>query len=309
MRLLPLVRRSFVSAAVLWALLMAPPTRGQQPPSAARKAAPQARVAQHYAAPAPVVGGLADGVPAAAPEPGEQGFALEECPPEGGDYFGGPGGSTPTLPQAFAQLEMRTSATHGRALGPGQPLRGTSWLNRPYDVSLDYGAFLMIDRVSPNVKPANDYFGALGIGWDFDYYWGLQYRIGWSTPNLENTRQPTADGANNLFLTDLSVLYYPWGDSRLRPYYRLGFGLTDLKFPTDDGTFEAPFLFTMPIGIGVKYQTERWLALRAEFIDNLAFGQNETGTLNNLTLTFGAEWRFGGKPTGYQAWRRGANIW
>ncbi|QDU88782.1 hypothetical protein Pla175_21650 [Pirellulimonas nuda] len=253
---------------------------------------------------------VGQGPPLEVPQrPAPEHSELEHQPAQyAGEYSDCPEGH-PWAPAGLSQLELRTSASHGRAMGPGQPLRGTSWLNRPYDVSLDYGVFLMTSRVSPNVRPGNDYFGALGIGWDFDYYWGTQFRIGWTTPDLLNTTQPDRTGANDLLLSDWSLLYYPWGDSRLRPYYRIGLGLTDLQYTNDAGLPVDPFLFTMPIGVGIKYQTERWLALRAELIDNIAVGQNETGTLNNLTITFGAEWRFGGKPTGYSAWRRGGTIW
>lgn len=235
------------------------------------------------------------------PSPVQEGLAEEACE----ECFAPPA----WMPEGISQLEMRTSSSHGRAMGPGGPLRGTSWLNRPYDISFDSGAFLMTSRVSPNVRPGNDYFGALGIGLDFDYYWGVQFRIGWSTPQLLNTAQPDAPKSSNLFLSDLSLLYYPWGDSRLRPYYRIGAGLTDFGYTNDNGVGIDPFLYTMPVGVGMKFQAQRWFAWRAELVDNIAFGQNETDTLHNLTLTFGAEWRFGGKPDGYSAWRRGGTVW
>ncbi len=103
--------------------------------------------------------------------------------------------------------------------------------------------------------------------------------------------------SNNVLLYDLSALYYPWGDSRVRPYWRFGVGLTDIDFINPAGVREDATLFSLPIGIGIKYQTQRWLALRAEVVDYITFGQNSASDMQNLTLTFGLEWRFGGRPT------------
>lgn len=176
-------------------------------------------------------------------------------------------------------------------------------------VSLDAGAFLMTSRVAANVRTANDLFGAIGIGWDWDHYWGSQIRIGWTTPELVNTLQTTASSADNLFVTDMSLLYYPWGDSRTRPYWRIGLGLTDVEYTNDFGRRQQDNLLTIPFGVGVKRQLYPHLAWRLEIANNLAVGQNETSSLNNLTLTTGFEWRLGGQPSGYWAWAPRSGAW
>ena len=207
------------------------------------------------------------------------------------------------------QLELRSSKTHGRAMGPGGPLRGTSWLNRPYEVTLESGAFVMTSSVDDNVPAANDYFAALQLGWDIDHYWGTQVRVGWTTPDLANTTLSEGSTSDNLLLTDFSALYYPWGDSKLRPYYRVGFGLTQLEYSNDLGNRVDRTLLTIPFGVGLKYQFRRWAALRLELMDNLAIAQNDTNTLNNLTITAGFEWRFGGRPAGQWAWAGRGGAW
>ena len=207
------------------------------------------------------------------------------------------------------QLELRSSKTHGRAMGPGGPLRGTSWLNRPYEVTFESGAFVMTSSIDDNVRAANDYFAALQLGWDFDHYWGTQVRVGWTTPDLVNTTLDEGSTSDNLLLTDISALYYPWGDSKLRPYYRVGFGLTQLEYSNDSGNRVDQTMLTIPFGVGLKYQIRRWAALRLEFMDNLAFAQNETSTLNNLTITAGFEWRFGGRPASQWAWAARGGAW
>lgn len=219
-------------------------------------------------------------------------------PPGSGPWETGPA----QRPWLLRQFDLRHSSTHGRAMGPGQPLRGTSWLNRPYALSLDGGMLLMGDRPAPNVRTDNGLFTAIGLGWDWDHYWGSQVRIGWASPELLNTLQTTVPNNDHLFIGDLSLLYYPWGDSRMRPYYRIGFGLTDLEYTNDLGRQQQSNLLTIPIGVGLKYQLRRNLAWRLELADNIAFGQNETDSLNNFTLTLGLEWRLGGRPDSPWAW-------
>jgi hypothetical protein len=194
-------------------------------------------------------------------------------------------------------------------MGPGGPLRGTSWLNRPYYVALDFGGLLMTDRVAPNVRANNDLVGAIGLGWDWDHYWGSQLRLAWATPELLNTTLTSLDPHDNLLIGDLSLLYYPWGDSRTRPYYRIGIGLTDLEYYNNNSLRQHETLFTFPLGVGLKYQMSRFITWRVELMDNIAVGQNETSTLQNLTITTGLEWRFGGRPSGYWAWAGRGGGW
>lgn len=207
------------------------------------------------------------------------------------------------------QMELRSSSTHGRAMGPGGPLRGTSWLNRPYEVTFESGALIMMQKPATNVRKSNDYYAALQLGWDFDHYWGSQVRLGWSTPELLNTTQVAESSADNLFMTDVSFLYYPWGDSRVRPYYRAGLGLTNLEYTNDEAVRISETLLTFPFGVGLKYQFRRWAAFRLEIMNHLAIGMNETSTLNNLTVTGGFEWRFGGRPASYWAWAGRGGAW
>lgn len=220
-----------------------------------------------------------------------------------------PGGEYDELSWLLPDFELRHSNTHGRAMGDGGPLRGTSWLNRPYDVAVDFGMLLMADQPGDSVRSNNDFFTALKLGWDWDHYWGTQIRVGWSTPELLNTSQPASQVEDNLFISDLSLLYYPWGDSRLRPYWRVGVGLTDLEYTNRLGARQHEMLLSLPFGVGMKYQFRRWFVWRLELMDNFAVGQNETSSLNNLTITTGFEWRYGGRPSGQWAWSGYGGSW
>lgn len=192
---------------------------------------------------------------------------------------------------------FRNSRTHPRWSGSGQPLSSTSWLNRPYEFGIDTGAFLMTNSVSSNSRQNNDVLLAAHLGWDWEHYWGTQLRVAYTTPELSTLTSATQTNSNTLMMYDLTMLYYPWGDSRVRPYYRFGVGLTDISFTNAAGNHEDNALFTVPVGVGIKYQTKRWMALRAEAIDHIVFAQNGASPMQNVTLTFGLEWRFGGRPT------------
>ena len=194
-------------------------------------------------------------------------------------------------------------------------MRTTSWLNRPYEFSLETGAFVMGSRLSSNNSRNNDILAAASLGWDWDHYWGSQARFAWTSPELTSNVDPvnvnnnSNNNSNNVFIYDLSLMYYPWGDSRVRPYYRAGLGLTDISFINESGLREDNSLFTMPLGIGMKYQAERWMAFRAEAVDNITFGQNSASTMHNFTLTVGFECRYGGRQTGGWSSPSKKNYW
>ncbi|MEM6330778.1 MAG: hypothetical protein AAF790_11060, partial [Planctomycetota bacterium] len=133
----------------------------------------------------------------------------DEC--LGGDWAGEPFAYEDPRPWYAQWCGARHSSTHGRAIGAGEPLRGTSWLNRPYSLSLDLGGLVMIGNPAAGVDPGNDLFAALQAGWDWDHYWGGQLRVGWSTPDLQSGA-PSSDDQDNLFLGDISLLHYPLGE-------------------------------------------------------------------------------------------------
>ncbi|MEM6799020.1 MAG: outer membrane beta-barrel protein, partial [Planctomycetota bacterium] len=228
------------------------------------------------------------------PSPSSPGADESECYDEGwvvGEESGAGGEDV-----LRAWLGNRHSSTHGRAIGAGEPLRGTSWLNRPYEWSFEAGSFIMTGDPADGVSSANDVFAAISAGWDWDHYWGGQLRVGWTTPELTNSAL-TSDTGDNLFMGDMSVMFYPWGDSRKRPYLRVGAGLTELEFTNAASQRRQETLYTLPIAIGIKYQFRRWAAWRAEFANNIAFGSGDANTVNNITLTVGVEGRFGGRPS------------
>ena len=204
---------------------------------------------------------------------------------------------------------FRHSSTHGRHIGRGLPLEGTSWKNRPYHVDWFTGPILNDDLVKNSVALDNELFGGFRVGWDFDYYWGIEARFGWANPNVQFTEpQPVADNGS-YFVSDVDLIYYPWGDTKVRPYMLLGAGLARIDFVDDAEVNFNTTLFTMPFGGGVQFRQFSWLLWRLEVLDNLSFGADGVDTMHNVSLTAGMEFRFGSRPQSYWPWRSSRKIW
>ena len=206
-------------------------------------------------------------------------------------------------------LGFRHSSTHGRHIGRGLPLEGTSWKNRPYHVDWFSGPLLGDDLIANRVAQDNELFGGLRIGWDFDYFWGLEARFGWSNPNVQfNDPQPVADNGS-YFVSDIDFVYYPWGDAKIRPYMLLGFGMAQIDFVDEENVNFNTTLPTMPFGGGVQFRQCSWLIWRLEVLDNLSLGADGVDTMHNISLTAGMEFRFGARPASYWPWRSSRSIW
>ncbi len=206
-------------------------------------------------------------------------------------------------------IGFRHSSSHGRNVGKGVPMEGSSWLNRPYHVDWFLGPLLGDDLITNRVSQDNVLFGGLRVGCDFDYFWGIEWRLAWASPN-GSYAEPLTDPVDVSFVvSDVDVLYYPWGDSKVRPYLLWGLGVTQLDFRDDTGSNRHATLATMPFGAGVQFHQWPWLVWRLELLDNLAFGADQISTMNNVSLSAGMEWRLGARPASYWPWRSSRKIW
>jgi hypothetical protein len=203
---------------------------------------------------------------------------------------------------------FRHSSTDGRFVDKSVPLAHSSWLNRPYHLDWFAGPILSDGTISDGVSQSNDMFGGLRLGWDFDYYWGLEWRFGWSQPEL--FVDGTSDGLEgDYFVSDVDFVYYPWGDTKVRPYFQLGLGVTQIDTLREGVSPYQATLLSMPMGMGVQFAQTPWLAWRLEIINNLAFGDDEVQTMNNVAFTGGMEIRMGARPNSYWPWRSSRTIW
>jgi hypothetical protein len=182
---------------------------------------------------------------------------------------------------------------------------------------LSVGAFVGVGSggalISDWVGTGAGFDGGWRLGWDVTPSWGTEMRFAFASLSLydsyaaklayieqgNNSLTPPDHRNAELFQWDVDVLYYPWRETRLRPYALAGIGLTDINF-TDRLTqsYQAVCL-SLPIGIGVKYLCDDNLDLRLDLIDDIAMSNDHLQTQNNLSLTAGMELRFGGSRKVY----------
>ncbi len=205
---------------------------------------------------------------------------------------------------------FRHSSSHGRHIGKGLPLEGTSVLNRPYHLDWFVGPLLGDDLINNRVTQGNVLLGGFRLGWDFDYYWGLEWRFGWADPKADFAT--AAEGVPNdvsYAVSDIDIIYYPWGDTKVRPYYLLGLGANQLAFRDETGLRVKTTLATLPFGGGVQFRQSSWLTWRIEVLDNLSFSDANVSTMHNVSITAGMELRLGAQPRSYWPWRSSRKIW
>lgn len=196
-----------------------------------------------------------------------------------------------------------------RHTGMGEPLIGTSWRNRPFYFGLFVGGIFNEALIRHEVLQNNAAFLGMRIGWDFDHYWGLEGRYAFARPEaLTVSGIPLPDSARDYY-GDVSLLYYPWGDSTWRPYISFGLGLANFRFINENGVYINDSAFGMPIGIGMKNYTSRWCTLRLDLVDNIAFGTNQVSSMHNFSIMAGVEFRFGGRSTSYFPWSGDTVYW
>ncbi len=191
-----------------------------------------------------------------------------------------------------------------RYRGEGDPLVGASWLNRPYYAGFILGAWYGDTLIPGEVDQGIGFLYGARLGWDYDTYWGMEMRLAFSEVGLEFIDEPSVDGlSTDVVVWDGSLIYYPWGDARWRPYVGAGIGLVDFDFLTATGIRRSEAVVGLPLSAGLKYRQTDWITMRFDVTDNIAFG-GRAGfeTMNNLSLSGGLEFRFGGTRKSYFPW-------
>lgn len=218
-----------------------------------------------------------------------------------GTPTGGPGARFGAEPHgephsllAPASWLARPTDTHPlpRHRGIGIPLEGTSWRNRPWYAGWQIGSLIGDDLVRGAVNQHSASVGGYWLGYDFDHYWGAEMQWSFAYPRLDDSRFSIPRSSRDVFW-DVSLLRYPWGDARYRPYYKVGLGLTGVHFEDELGQFYNRALITIPWGLGLKYYWRKWIALRFDFTDHWAFGSGRVSTMHNWRIVAGVEVRFG----------------
>jgi hypothetical protein len=165
------------------------------------------------------------------------------------------------------------------------------------------------ELVAGEVGQDSDVFGGYRIGWDFDHYWGTEARFGFAYLRATDEQAGTRLDWARQDYWDGSLLYYPWGDARWRPFASAGIGLAYFRFQHPTRGTVGETLFAAPVGLGVKYLYRPWMALRFTALDNIAVGNNGLSTMHNVSLTGGVEVRFGGPRISYYPYHGDVHLW
>jgi len=222
---------------------------------------------------------------------------------------------TPPLGLRFFQLPEE------RFRGIPAPLVRQSWGHRPWSLGVLFGFIEGDALIDDWVYQDNGVIGGFRIGWDHQNYWGLEMRFAWASLDTYNgwraeqaAGYPNAQaiypgGSNDMFFWDTCVMWYPTGDTRWRPYFSAGLGLAAVDFADALGTQWTETSFALPLTLGLKYRCTDCVALRLEATENLIFGSRPMGFFENLSVTGGVEWRFGGSRRAYWPWNPGRHYW
>jgi hypothetical protein len=113
------------------------------------------------------------------------------------------------------------------------------------------------------------------------------------------------ESENDIFYLDAHVSYYPWGDARWRPYLSAGLGFMNNNFIDSRGWEFDELLLTVPLSAGLKYQMQPHYAIRFDLTQNISFGTGSLETMDNISLSAGIEWHYGGPRKSYFPWNGG----
>jgi len=208
-----------------------------------------------------------------------------------------------------------------------------TWLFRPYSVDWFAGGVWGGAVIDDWVSQSSGFVGGVRLGWDADPFWGVEMRVALGELELTDssraiTAQQTADDkagledddplrlrfdrrrALDLFLWDINLIYYPLGDTRLRPFAMIGLGTAKITFKDRLSNEYDEIVLGMPVGGGIKWRCNDWLGLHCTLTDNIALsGGRGFNTLHELSLTGGVEIRFGGSRRSYWPWNPGKFYW
>lgn len=212
---------------------------------------------------------------------------------------------------------------HGGAMA--DPARHESWLNRPFSLTWFVGGLWGGTMVPDWVDGEKGFLGGVRVGYDLSHYWGTEIRFAFGSVGLKDSdraieagRFPVTNPLHfyvdtkrdaTMFLCDINVLFYPWGDNPWRPYVLVGLGSSFLSFTDRMATPYSVNQLELPLGIGLKYRVSHALALRIEATDNIALANSGVQTLHQVSLIGAAEFRFGGSRKSYWPWNPGRSVW
>jgi len=214
-----------------------------------------------------------------------------------------------------------------------EPMATESWLYRPLSAGWFVGTVQGGPLVDDWLGQKQGFFGGFRLGWDQSDQWGWELRFAFGSIELYDSpsaaaAQVAADDAAglapddpyrdrfnprrdaDLFQWDANVLYYPWGNTRWRPFLAAGLGSAHLQaIDRLDQSLDRTAL-AMSLAAGAKYRWSDWLALRFACTDNIGFFSGDgLSAVHNVSFTGGVEVRFGGRRVSYWPWNASRHYW
>ena len=258
-----------------------------------------------------------------APGPAEPGLESGPAAPPQTDALGvqPPAASVEPYKSPFAQDGL-----------PGSGQAHETWLRRPFSVGWFAGMVQGTPLIDDWIGMNRGFYGGYRLGWDHDPHWGAETRFAFGAVDLYDSQQAIAAEAiadtlkgipadspwrhrfdvcrdANLFQWDVDLVFYPCGDTLLRPYVMIGLGLTTVSFMDRLSEHNHVAALSVPMGAGVKYLWTDRIALRLDLINDTAFGGKGIMGMNNSALTGGVEIRLGGTQRAYWPWNPSRNYW
>ncbi len=205
------------------------------------------------------------------------------------------------------------------------PAPWANWNERPLSIGCFAGMINGGPLITDWVGTSTGFDGGWRLGWDFDPSFGIESRMAFASPKLYDSYNsllalyaldktngtPFANPGRSaeLFQWDVDILFYPCGETRLRPYFLTGMGVTNIYFTDCLGQTTETTCLSLPLGMGLKYLCTERLDVRLDLLDDIAISSNRLQTQQNLSLTAGVEVRFGGSRKVYWPWDLGREFW
>lgn len=208
---------------------------------------------------------------------------------------------SPLLETGWEQAKLLSpfNAPDGPHRGVGKPLEDESWLDRPYYFGV-FGGWVSGDKlISGQIDQKSGSNGGVTLGWNLNHYWGVEGRIFGSSIDIKDISDSATQApgrSSRLTVLDASAHYYPYGEAKWRPYFKLGIGYAEERFTDNSGNKHKLNTWTVPLGMGLKYWWSDRVNVYGEIVDNVVFGKGPTKTHGNVALNFGVNFTFGTNP-------------
>jgi len=198
-----------------------------------------------------------------------------------------------------AKLLSPFNAPDGPHRGVGTPLKDQSWLDRPWYAGVFGGCVSGSKLVSGQIDQGSGSNGGVVLGKNLNHYWGLEGRFFGSSIEIKDSSgssTPSPHRNSQLTILDASTHFYPYGEARWRPYFKLGIGYAQQSFTDNKGVGRNINTCTVPFGFGVKYWWSDRVNVFGEVADNVIFGKGVTTTQSDWALNVGVHFTFGTNP-------------